>query len=212
MSIGVLFNTSWWLNQPNWKICSSNWIISPRIEVKLKHIWNHHLENIPVRTWLKNQQNLNSLVKSITSPSEVPTWRIILKKSVGVLLNITYPSFSPQPTHLAAPFTEPLTAPPQLPNWKLRAVQCVQQKSRHSTPVERFAHVSQSYRIHVWYILLLWSLQMHYQLSLLLSSSLFIIIIITIIIIMVSSSPITCEISLPNLLRTYLPTFGWCLW
>ena len=27
---------SWWLNQPNWKICSSNWIISPRIGVNIK--------------------------------------------------------------------------------------------------------------------------------------------------------------------------------
>ena len=23
--------TSWWLNQPIWKICSSNWIISPKV-------------------------------------------------------------------------------------------------------------------------------------------------------------------------------------
>ena len=28
--------TSWWVNQPIWKICSSNWIISPRIGVKIK--------------------------------------------------------------------------------------------------------------------------------------------------------------------------------
>ena len=33
--------TSWWLNQPIWKIWSSNWIISPRGENK--NIWNHHL-------------------------------------------------------------------------------------------------------------------------------------------------------------------------
>ncbi len=26
---------SWWLNQPIWKICSSNWIISPGIGVKI---------------------------------------------------------------------------------------------------------------------------------------------------------------------------------
>ena len=36
-------NTSWWLNQPIWKICSSNWIISPS-RVKKKYIWNQHLE------------------------------------------------------------------------------------------------------------------------------------------------------------------------
>ena len=27
--------TSWWLNQPIWKICSSNWIISAKIGVKI---------------------------------------------------------------------------------------------------------------------------------------------------------------------------------
>ena len=30
---------NWWLNQPIWKICSSNWIVS---RVKIKDIWNHH--------------------------------------------------------------------------------------------------------------------------------------------------------------------------
>ena len=34
---------SWWLNQPIWKICSSNWIISPRIGMNIKNVWNHHL-------------------------------------------------------------------------------------------------------------------------------------------------------------------------
>ena len=33
--------TSWWLNQPIWKICSPNWIISPRFGVKIKNVWNH---------------------------------------------------------------------------------------------------------------------------------------------------------------------------
>ncbi len=34
------WKTSWWLNQPNWKIWSSNWIIiSPRFGVKLKNLW-----------------------------------------------------------------------------------------------------------------------------------------------------------------------------
>ena len=31
------FKNSWWLNQPIWKICSSNWIISPRFGVKIKN-------------------------------------------------------------------------------------------------------------------------------------------------------------------------------
>ena len=29
-------SASWWLNQPMWKICSSNWIISPRFGMKIK--------------------------------------------------------------------------------------------------------------------------------------------------------------------------------
>ena len=35
--------SSWWLNQPIWKICSSNWMISPRFGFKIKNVWNHHL-------------------------------------------------------------------------------------------------------------------------------------------------------------------------
>ena len=35
--------SSWWLNQPSWKIWSSNWESSPRIGVKIKNVWNHHL-------------------------------------------------------------------------------------------------------------------------------------------------------------------------
>ena len=39
----------WWLNQPIWKICSSNWIISSGIGMNIKNIWNqqnHHLDVI----------------------------------------------------------------------------------------------------------------------------------------------------------------------
>ena len=33
----------WWLNQPIWKICSSNWIIPPRIrDENKKHLSCHH--------------------------------------------------------------------------------------------------------------------------------------------------------------------------
>ncbi len=36
--------SSWWLNQPIRKICSSNWIMKPQgFGVKIKNIWNHHL-------------------------------------------------------------------------------------------------------------------------------------------------------------------------
>ena len=37
-------NPSWWF-QPLWKIGSSNWESSPRFGVKIKNIWNHHLES-----------------------------------------------------------------------------------------------------------------------------------------------------------------------
>ena len=33
-----------WTNRPNWKICSSNWIISPTVGLKIKNVWNHQLD------------------------------------------------------------------------------------------------------------------------------------------------------------------------
>jgi len=42
---GRKITTRWWLNHPSAKICSSNWIISPIFRVKIKNIWNHHLEH-----------------------------------------------------------------------------------------------------------------------------------------------------------------------
>ena len=37
-----LQNYSWWLNQPIWKICSSNWIMKPQVSGwTWKNIWNH---------------------------------------------------------------------------------------------------------------------------------------------------------------------------
>ena len=36
--------TGWWLNQPIWKIWSSNWKSSPSFGVKIKNIGNHHLD------------------------------------------------------------------------------------------------------------------------------------------------------------------------
>ena len=34
--------SGWWLNQPVWKICSSNGIIA-QVGVEINNIWNHHL-------------------------------------------------------------------------------------------------------------------------------------------------------------------------
>ena len=47
--VATIKKTSWWLNQPIWKICSSNWIICPgRVEnqMNIKNVWNHHLEKV----------------------------------------------------------------------------------------------------------------------------------------------------------------------
>ena len=48
--------SSWWLNQRIWKTCSSNWIISPILGVKIKNIWvatnqlqSQTFKNPPVR-------------------------------------------------------------------------------------------------------------------------------------------------------------------
>ena len=38
--------TSWWLNQPIWKICSSNWIISPGRGENKKKLSCHHLDYV----------------------------------------------------------------------------------------------------------------------------------------------------------------------
>ena len=45
---------SWWLNQPVWKIWSSNLKSSPNFGVKMKNIWNHHLDS------LQDEENLTS--------------------------------------------------------------------------------------------------------------------------------------------------------
>ena len=37
-------DSGWWLNQPIWKICSSNWIISPGRGENKKYLSCHHLE------------------------------------------------------------------------------------------------------------------------------------------------------------------------
>ena len=46
-NISPITEASWWLNQPIWKICSSNWIISPGIGVKIPKIF----ELPPPRKW-----------------------------------------------------------------------------------------------------------------------------------------------------------------
>ena len=45
----VTSHSSWWLNQPIWKICSSKWVHLPQMGLKIKNVWNHqhvyHLVN-----------------------------------------------------------------------------------------------------------------------------------------------------------------------
>ena len=54
--------TACWLNQPIWKLCSSNWIISPIFGVKKK--WNHHLYSMVYAP------------KSLTAPPlKIGAWR-----------------------------------------------------------------------------------------------------------------------------------------
>ena len=43
--------SSWWLNQPIWKICSSKWDHLRQVVVNIKHIWNHHLGMPPLCGW-----------------------------------------------------------------------------------------------------------------------------------------------------------------
>ena len=43
--------SSWWLNQPIWKIWSSNWIISPNKGEHQKKAWNNHLVFLGLSTF-----------------------------------------------------------------------------------------------------------------------------------------------------------------
>ena len=68
--------TSWWF-QPRWKICSSNWIISPGIGVKMQNLWvattqwniSHFLTSPPLNSPKKTSSHL------VTGPtSSLPDW------------------------------------------------------------------------------------------------------------------------------------------
>ena len=62
------YNSSWWLNQPIWKIWSSKWVHLSQIGVKIKNIWNHHPE-FQCILWLevcfKTYRNLIVLVITV---------------------------------------------------------------------------------------------------------------------------------------------------
>ena len=69
-----------WLFQPIWKIWSSNWIISSRIGVKIKNIWNHHPEfELQLFGWNTHNVQSHNLIMRIPSrtaqlPSQLGSW------------------------------------------------------------------------------------------------------------------------------------------
>ena len=70
----LCYFSSWWLNQPNWKICSSNWIISPGFGVKIKT----YVKPPPSFLWLRIPfiQRQNSRPILIWQPSSMMVFRM----------------------------------------------------------------------------------------------------------------------------------------
>ena len=62
--------TSWWLNQPLWKILVKFGSSSPIFGVKIKNVWNHHPDEIwnPYKTWL-------TFLRMVMEPINTMTWR-----------------------------------------------------------------------------------------------------------------------------------------
>ncbi len=68
-------SSSWF--QPIWKICSSNWIISPIFGVNIKNIWNHHLDLHqvwPPPKWVPFNNPWQNIIRS--SSHLPPAWCI----------------------------------------------------------------------------------------------------------------------------------------
>ena len=64
---------NWWLNQPIWKICSSNWIISPiRVENKTYLSYHHLATNFWGRKSI-NSEHLQRLI-NIQTPGSQDWW------------------------------------------------------------------------------------------------------------------------------------------
>ena len=64
---GPISFSGWWLNQPIWKICSSNWVHLPQMGVKIKNIWNHHLVLVERGYFLAPVSELNLRWKTVTA-------------------------------------------------------------------------------------------------------------------------------------------------
>ena len=74
-----------WSFNPFWKICSSNWIISPRFGVKIKTNWNHHLVNrLRAKQW--NASDLDFTLHALLCDFTPQHWiwlLMILKRKVS---------------------------------------------------------------------------------------------------------------------------------
>ena len=69
--IQATHTTSWWLNQPVWKKNVSQIGSFPQVGIKLKNVWNHHLDKQPglwtfFLTWQNN--NINAAAKNDSQP------------------------------------------------------------------------------------------------------------------------------------------------
>ena len=60
--------TSWWIIQPNWKICSSHCLILPGIGAKITNIWNHHLLKCSVAFTWDESKTLAYFCRSLKTP------------------------------------------------------------------------------------------------------------------------------------------------
>ncbi len=68
--VGEFKLSSWWLNQPIWKICSSNWKSSPsRGEKKMKPPPSYSIPNCCI-----NKQNMNKTTGNITTSTKTAGW------------------------------------------------------------------------------------------------------------------------------------------
>ena len=69
--------TTWWLNQPVWKICKSQIGSFPQIGLNITNMWNHHLMILGgwiISGWRWMDMWLSSMVLINTSPIRIGLW------------------------------------------------------------------------------------------------------------------------------------------
>ena len=98
-------------NQPIWKICSSNWMISPGFGVKIKHVWNHHLDSgEPSLTKIRSLYSI-WYIPWIYSPTQSVTVAFVRLSSGFPSWKISMSSWNPggdEPTSWHQPTPPPL--------------------------------------------------------------------------------------------------------